>query len=78
MIQFKINYIESTFVFLKTCGNNLKFTFARGGYIIMIKPIAIGIFVRPILKLFINFGKDGIKYPMLIPMAMAINIHNVK
>lgn len=46
--QFWTNEILSTFTFLKTSGSFSYLTFAIGGYIIRIKPIAIRIFVVPI------------------------------
>jgi hypothetical protein len=38
---------ERIFTFLKTSGSSSYLTFANGGYIIKINPIAIGIFVVP-------------------------------
>jgi len=52
MTQFSKTDMPSTFTFVKTKGNNLYFTLARGGYIINISPMAMGIFVEPLLKLF--------------------------
>ncbi|GAA4270646.1 hypothetical protein GCM10022257_27470 [Hyunsoonleella aestuarii] len=53
-------------------------TFAKGGYIINIKPIAMGIFVVPLLNEFMMLGNVGIKYPSPTPIAIVINIHNVR
>ena len=53
-------------------------TFAKGGYIIKIKPIAIGMLVVPLLNEFIMLGNVGIKYPSPTPIAIATNIHKVR
>jgi hypothetical protein len=53
-------------------------TFARGGYIININPIANGRFVVPLENELINAADEGIKYPTAIPMAIAKNIQRVK
>lgn len=70
--------MERIFVFRKTFGSSERLTFANGGYIIKIKPIAIGIFVVPLLAEFMIFGKVGIKYPIPTPKAIAIKIQRVK
>jgi len=77
-IQFKSIETISIFTFLKTFGSKAYFTFAKGGYIININPIAMGILVEPLLKELIKLELDGKKYPMLTPMAMATNIHSVR
>lgn len=59
--QLSRREIESILVLLKIFGNRAKLTFAKGGYIIRIKPIAMRIFVAPLLKEFIFIGKLGIK-----------------
>jgi hypothetical protein len=41
-------------------------------------PIAMGIFVVPLLKVFIMLGKLGIKYPSPTPIAIATKIQSVK
>jgi hypothetical protein len=52
---------------------------ANGGYIIKIKPIAMGIFVDPTDTALLKFSTAvGKKYPIPTPTAMARNIHNVK
>jgi len=51
---------------------------AKGGYIIRIRPIAIGILVLPELKLSINEELEGNKYPIPTPIAMAIKIQSVR
>jgi hypothetical protein len=65
-------------MFLKTSPSSSYFTFARGGYIINIKPIAMGIFVVPLWNEFQNLVTPGKKYPDKIPDSMDKNIHNVK
>ena len=57
--QFSKSDNHSTFVFLKTAGNFSNFTFANGGYIINIKPIARGILVVPVEKELMNVPDDG-------------------
>jgi hypothetical protein len=54
------------------------FTFARGGYIIRIKPMASGILVVPLEKEFMNVEEEGIKYPIATPIRIARNIHKVR
>ena len=49
-IQFWINDKLNNLRLLKTTGNSSYLTFASGGYIIKIKPIAIGILVVPELN----------------------------
>ena len=78
MIQFSNKETPKTFVFLKTSFSLSYLTFANGGYIIRINPIAKGIFVVPDENELIKDDDEGIKYPMSTPMAMAINIHSVK
>lgn len=53
-------------------------TFARGGYIIKINPMAMGIFVVPLLNELMILGKVGMKCPMPTPMAIAAKIHSVR
>jgi len=54
------------------------FTFASGGYIINISPMANGILVVPDEKELMNEEEEGIKYPMDTPDAIARNIHRVR
>ena len=54
------------------------FTFANGGYIINIKPMAKGILVVPLENELIKPEDDGIKFPIATPIAMARNIHKVR
>jgi hypothetical protein len=78
IIQFRNNETPNTFVFLKTSLILSYFTFAKGGYIIRIRPMAKGILVVPDEKELINADDDGKKYPMETPTAIAKNIHKVK
>jgi hypothetical protein len=52
MIQFIDNDRPNNLRFLKTRGSFSYLTFASGGYIIRIRPMAIGIFVVPELNEF--------------------------
>src|SRR5699024_8521619 len=76
--QFKISETLITFVSLKTCPRFSYFTFAKGGYIIKIKPMARGILVVPCEKELMKPEDDGIKYPIPTPRAIAIKIHKVR
>jgi hypothetical protein len=78
IIQLRNNETPNTFVFLKTSLILSYFTFAKGGYIIKIRPMANGILVVPDEKEFINPDDDGKKYPMETPIPIAKNIHSVK
>src|SRR5690606_29040389 len=78
IIQFKISETLNTFVSLNTCPRFSYFTFAKGGYIIKINPIAKGMFVVPLENEFIKSDDEGIKYPTPTPMAMAIKIQSVR
>src|SRR5690554_2019217 len=77
-IQFKMRETLNTFVSLNTCPRFSYFTFAKGGYIIKINPIAKGIFVVPLENELINPEEEGIKYPIPTPIAMAIKIQSVR
>ena len=59
--------MESIFVFLKTAFILSYFTFAKGGYIIKISPMANGMLVVPFEKELMNPGLSGIKLPMQTP-----------
>lgn len=59
IIQLRNNEAPNTFVFLKTSFSLSYLTFANGGYIISIKPIAKGIFVVPVENEFINVEEEG-------------------
>ena len=78
MIQLSNKETLRTFVFLKTSFSLSYLTFAKGGYIISIKPIAKGILVVPEENELIKEDDEGIKKPMATPTAIAINIQSVK
>ena len=78
IIQFRNNETPNTFVFLKTSRILSYLTFAKGGYIMRINPIARGIFVVPFENELMNVEEDGKKYPMATPTDIAKNIHKVK
>jgi hypothetical protein len=78
IIQFWIKDRPRILVLRNTCPNSSYFTFVKGGYIITINPIAIGILVVPEDILPQNFATDGNIHPENIPMNMARNIHNVR
>jgi len=65
-------------VFWSTFFSSSYFTFASGGYIIRIKPKAIGIDVVPTKSPVIIAGTAGKKYPIAIPTAIARKIHRVR
>lgn len=54
------------------------FTLASGGYIIRIKPIAIGMLVDPIERLFNALGTPSNNAPRPTPSAMAAKIQSVR
>ena len=60
-IQFRNNEAPKTLVSLNTPPIFSYFTFASGGYIINISPIANGLLVVPLEKELINPDDDGIK-----------------
>src|ERR1035437_9202308 len=78
MTQFRINERLSILVSRKTSPIFSKRTFASGGYIMSINPIASGILVVPLEKELMKPAVDGIKYPKPTPIAMARNIQRVK
>jgi hypothetical protein len=51
---------------------------ARGGYIMTIRPMAMGILVVPRLIVLIYSGNDGNIYPKLTPAAIATKIQRVR
>lgn len=61
IIQLRNNEAPNTFVFLKTFFSLSYFTFAKGGYIMSIKPIAKGRFVVPAEYEFIKLPDAGKK-----------------
>lgn len=59
--QLSNNETPKTFVFLNTSFSFSYLTFANGGYIISIKPIAKGMFVVPDEKELMNIDDEGKK-----------------
>jgi len=53
-------------------------TFVKGGYIIRISPIAIGIDVVPICNFPMKLETEGKKYPIKTPKTIVKNIHKVR
>jgi hypothetical protein len=76
--QFWNKESPRTLVFLNTSPNSSYFTLAKGGYIIIIRPIAIGILVVPEEMLFQNSATLGLSQPANTPANMARKIHSVK
>jgi hypothetical protein len=65
-------------VFVKTSFNFSYLTFAKGGYIIRIKPTAKGMLVVPDENELMNVEDEGKKYPNATPIPIEKNIHKVK
>ena len=61
MIQFCTSDRPSTLPSRKTSPSSSYFTLAKGGYIIRIRPMAIGTLVVPTWKLLMNFSTPGMK-----------------
>lgn len=61
IIQFRSKDIPKTFVFLNTSLSFSYRTFAKGGYIMSIKPTAKGMFVLPDENEFIKVDDEGKK-----------------
>jgi hypothetical protein len=78
MIQLRIKDNEMLVRSLKISGKASNFTFANGGYIIKMSPMAIGIFVEPMESVSMKSGRPGKIFPSAIPVNIAANIHNVK
>src|SRR5512133_60161 len=76
--QFCTSDSPSIFVFLNTSGNSSYFTFASGGYIITIRPTAMGIFVVPLEREFQKSAIPGLLQPINTPATIARNIHSVR
>ena len=81
IIQFWMRESPRILKLRNTPPNSSYFTFASGGYIISIKPMAMGILVV-LSGLDFNESQnvaiDGKKYPEKTPMSIARNIHNVR
>ena len=78
MIQFCTNDKVRIFRFLNTSGRSSYLTFARGGYIISINPMAIGIFVVPTWNLFQNSTIPGNTNPENTPANIPRKIQRVR
>ena len=76
--QFWISETSSTFQSRNTSGSFSYRTFANGGYIIKIKPIAIGIFVVPTETRSNASAIPGTAYPASTPIPIARKIQSVK
>ncbi len=77
-IQFRPIASPRTFRSRKTVPSSSYRTFASGGYIITIRPIAIGIEVVPTEKPVMIWVTYGTKYPSPIPIAIARKIQSVR
>ena len=75
--QFWNSDSASTRLSAKTRGSSSYFTFARGGYIIRISPMAMGMLVDPTDRLSSHAGRPGTTVPRSTPSAMATKIHRV-
>ena len=78
MIQLRINERLSILVSRNTSPIFSKRTFASGGYIMRINPIASGILVVPLENELMKPAVDGMKYPKPTPIAIARKIQRVK
>jgi hypothetical protein len=78
MSQFWISDSPRARLFRKTSPNFSYRTFASGGNIMMINPIAMGIFVVPIWKRLTKPAVEGMKWPMATPIAIARKIQRVR
>ena len=77
-IQFCTSESPRTLVSRNTFLNSSYRTFASGGYIIRIRPTAIGIEVVPTERPVIAAGTAGRKYPSAIPTTIARKIQSVR
>ena len=78
MTQFCTSDRPSTFQLRNTSPISSYRTFASGGYIIRIRPMAMGMLVVPTWKPLINASTPGMKRPTATPAAIARNIHSVR
>ena len=79
MIQFCTSDRPSTFQLRNTSPSSSYFTLASGGYIIRIRPRAMGMLVvSSILKLSINDATPGPVVPSATPTAIARKIQSVR
>jgi hypothetical protein len=77
-IQFCTNEKVNIFLLVATLPISSYLTFVRGGYIIIINPIAMGHEIVPELMSAKDFATDGSKYPPNTPIIIAAKIHIVK
>src|SRR3546814_2107867 len=78
MIQFWISEIARTRLSSNTRGSSSYRTRASGGYIIRIRPMAMGMLVLPHERLSMAFGRPSNVDPSPTPSAMARQIHKVR
>ena len=78
MTQFWMSDRPRILVFRKTSPSPSYFTLASGGYIIRIRPTAIGIDVVPTENPVKLFTTPGARLPTATPKAMARKIHSVR
>ncbi len=78
MTQFCTSESARIFLLRKTSPSSSYFTLANGGYIIRIRPIAMGMLVVPTVKRLTNSFVPGISQPAQIPTAMATKIQSVR
>src|SRR5574344_261168 len=78
IIQLKMSEVISTFLSAKTWPSSSYFTFAKGGNIIKISPIAKGILVDPTSKCPQKSTIPGYTYPIPTPINIARKIHKVR
>ena len=78
MTQFWTSDRPSTLRLRKTSPSSSYRTFARGGYIIRISPMAIGMFVVPTWNRTMKRSTPGTKCPSATPTTIARKIHSVR
>ncbi len=76
--QLSRSEIPRIFVLRKTCGNSSYRTFASGGYIIRIRPRAMGIEVVPTDSCVMVRTMPGATFPSRTPRAIAKKIQSVR
>ena len=76
--QFWMRERPRTFLSRKTAGNSSYRTLAKGGYIIKMRPSAIGTFVAPIWKESMKPLTLGTSVPSAMPAPIAAKIHTVR
>ncbi len=78
MIQFWTSDKPKIRVFLKTSPSSSYFTFAKGGYIMIISPMAMGIWVVPTDNESQKLAIEGNSHPDNTPESIAIKIQSVR